>query len=189
MAIIGSGALTLTAIQNEFGGSHPISLSEYYRNGGAVPSNNTGVPTSGAIDIGDFYNAVNEIGVTVSSGASSYNVQTAAFSSYWTTAVPKRLTINSGVTLGHLTVPANMAGTLIIEHNGTDQGTGGSANGGAGGTAMTIQSTGVTINMASGSTISSGGGGGGQGGTGGQGSTTYQASTHCDNCGLSLIHI
>ena len=91
MAIIDSGALTLTAIQNEFGGSHPISLSEYYRNGGAVPSNNTNVSESGLISVGMFYNAVNEIGVTASA-SSTYNVQS-AFSSYWTVAVPKPLVI------------------------------------------------------------------------------------------------
>ena len=181
MAIVDSGALALSAIQAEFGGSHPISLSEYYRNGGAVPSNNTNVATSGAINVGSFYSAVNEIGVTVSSGASTYNEKTAAFSSYWTTAVPKRLTINSGVTLGHLTIPASMAGTLIIDHSGAVQGLGGNSNGAAGSTAMTIQSTGVTINMASGSTISGGGGAGGNGGTGGQGS----ASANSCSCGGS----
>lgn len=181
MALPGSGTLTFQAIQDEFGGSHPISLSEYYRNGGLVPSNNTNVADSGAINVGSFYNAVNEIGVTVTGGASSYNVQT-AFSSYWNVAVPKRLIINSGVTLGHLTVPASMAGTLIIDHSGAVQGLGGNSLGAAGATAMTIQSTGVTINMASGSTISGGAGAGGSGGTGGQGRVTtsyYCCGCHC----------
>ena len=190
MAIIDSGALTFTAIQNEFGGSHPISLSEYYRNGSAVPSNNTNVSESGLIRSGMFYNAVNEIGVAVSSGASTYNVQT-AFSSYWNVAVPKRLTINSGVTLGHLTVPASMAGTLIIDHSGAVQGTGGSSSGAAGGTAMTIQSTGVTINMLSGSTISGGAGSGGNGGTGGQGSYISTGGLCCasGNCCTYLVSV
>ena len=178
MALPSSGPLTFQAIQNEFGGSHPISLSEYYRNGGLVPSNNTNVAESGAINVGSFYDAVNEIGVAVSSGASTYNVQT-AFSSYWNVTVPKRLTINSGVTLGHLTVPASMAGTLIIDNSGSVQGLGGSANGGAGATAMTIQSTGVTINLASGSSISGGGGGAGAGGQGGQGRTVTSVYRGC----------
>lgn len=178
MAIIDSGALAFSAIQAEFGGSHPISLSEYYRNGGAVPSNNTNVATSGAINVGSFYNAVNEIGVTVSSGASTYNVQT-AFSSYWNVAVPKRLTINGGVTLGHLTVPASMAGTLIIDNSGSVLGLGGNSAGAAGSTAMTIQSTGVTINIAAGAAIRAGGGAGGNGGTGGQGRTTTSLGQTC----------
>ena len=187
MAIIASGALSLQAIQNEFGGSHPISLSEYYRNGGAVPSNNTNVSTSGAISSGMFYSAVNEIGVAVSSGASTFNVQT-AFSSYWNVAVPKRLTINSGVTLGHLTVPASMAGTLIIDNAGAVQGVGGNSAGQAGSTAMTIQSTGVTINLASGSTISGGGGSGNVGGVGGQSRAVVSAGTQCNIGNLCSTH-
>lgn len=55
MAIISSGALTMTAIRTEFGGSNPTSLSEYYRNGAYTTSNNTGVPTSGAISMSQFY--------------------------------------------------------------------------------------------------------------------------------------
>jgi len=179
MALPGSGPLTFQAIQDEFGSSHPISLSEYYRNGGLVPSNNGNVPTSGQISVGNFYGAVNEIGVTASSGAASYNVQT-AFSAYWNVAVPKRLTINSGVTLGILTVPASMAGTLIIDNSGAVQGLGGNSAGASGATAMTIQSTGVTINLVSGSTISGGAGAGGNGGTGGQGST--QNNYYCCGC-------
>ncbi len=47
---------SLLAIQNEFGGTNPISLSEYYRGGGLTTTNNTGVPTSGAISLGNFVN-------------------------------------------------------------------------------------------------------------------------------------
>ena len=43
-----SGPLSMSQIQGEFGGSNPISLSEYY---GA----DSGVPSSGTISIGDFY--------------------------------------------------------------------------------------------------------------------------------------
>jgi hypothetical protein len=48
MALQTSGAISLANIQTEFGGSNPISLSEYY----GVAS---GVPGSGAISLGDFY--------------------------------------------------------------------------------------------------------------------------------------
>jgi len=48
MALPSSGALALSDIQTEFGGSNPIGLSEYY---GVA----TGVPASGTIDISDFY--------------------------------------------------------------------------------------------------------------------------------------
>ena len=59
MALPSSGTLTIQDIVNEFGGSAPHSLSEYYRGGSRVqnvPFNN-GVPTSGAISISDFYGA------------------------------------------------------------------------------------------------------------------------------------
>lgn len=48
MALQTSGAISLLDIQNEFGGSNPISLSEYY---GAAD----GIPASGTISISQFY--------------------------------------------------------------------------------------------------------------------------------------
>ena len=99
MAIQSSGTISITDIVNEFGGSVPHSLSEYYRDGGAVPGNNTNVPTSGAISMSNFYSAVNEIQLTISSNTTNYQLSQ-AFGSNWTTAVPKRLTVNSGVTVG-----------------------------------------------------------------------------------------
>ena len=63
MALPTSGPLTLAQIQGEFGGSNPISLSEYYAGGGLVPPGTTGtygaVPSSGAISIRNFYGTSN----------------------------------------------------------------------------------------------------------------------------------
>lgn len=59
MALQSSGAISLANIQTEFGGSNPISLSEYYRGGGLVPSSVTAVPASGTIDFADFYGTSN----------------------------------------------------------------------------------------------------------------------------------
>lgn len=44
-------------LQNEFGGAHPISISEYYRGAGLVPGRapNLGIPFSGQISISQFY--------------------------------------------------------------------------------------------------------------------------------------
>jgi hypothetical protein len=64
MALQSSGAISLANIQSEFGGSNPISLSEYYRNGAYTTSNNTNVPTSGAISIDNFYGAIRAVYVT-----------------------------------------------------------------------------------------------------------------------------
>ena len=57
MTLPSSGALSLSQIQSEFGGSNPISLSEYYRGGGLVPVHgNTGnIASSGLISVSQFY--------------------------------------------------------------------------------------------------------------------------------------
>jgi hypothetical protein len=48
MAIPASGTVSLSDIQTEFGGTNPISISEYYSAAG-------GVPASGEISVSDFY--------------------------------------------------------------------------------------------------------------------------------------
>ena len=59
MALPTSGPLSLADIQTEFGGSNPISLSEYYAGGTYVPAGTSGtygaVPTSGEISLRNFY--------------------------------------------------------------------------------------------------------------------------------------
>lgn len=59
MPLPSSGPLSLNDIQTEFGGSNPISLSEYYAGGANVPAGTTGtygaVPSSGTISIRNFY--------------------------------------------------------------------------------------------------------------------------------------
>ena len=56
MALQNSGAISLSDIQDEYGGSNPIGLSEYYDKGDA--------PSSGAIDLAaDFYGTSNTIPV------------------------------------------------------------------------------------------------------------------------------
>ena len=79
MALQGSGAISLANIQSEFGGSNPISLSEYYRNGAYVTSNNTGVPTSGTVSLSQFYNSVRQFAFTISSNLTTpQNLRTLA---------------------------------------------------------------------------------------------------------------
>ena len=59
MALQSSGAISLNDIQTEFSGSNPIGINEYYRGGGLVPdtATNSSIPTSGTIDLADFYGA------------------------------------------------------------------------------------------------------------------------------------
>lgn len=63
MAIPSTGAVSFSDIQTEFGGSNPISLSEYYAGGGLVPAGTTGtqgaVPSSGAINVNVFHGTSN----------------------------------------------------------------------------------------------------------------------------------
>ena len=61
MALPASGAISLANIRSEYSDTGSTSLSEFYRGGSNVRSNfgynnNTNIPTSGAIDLGDFYN-------------------------------------------------------------------------------------------------------------------------------------
>ena len=73
MALQSSGAISLANIQTEFGGTNPISLSEYYSKGNA--------PASGEIQLAaDFYGTSNTVdldftlqGGTTSRGAGTYS--------------------------------------------------------------------------------------------------------------------
>ena len=169
-----SGPLDMDDIAGEFGGTTPHSLDEYYRNGGFTTSNNTSVPETGAISIGDFYNCIGEIHYTITGNTTDFHCAH-AFGSDWTSTVPKRLYVNTGVTVGGtsgaaINISASMGGTLVVHNSGSIQGYGGAANGGTGGPAISAVSTsGVTIENNSGAFIYAGGGGGGQGGAGGTG--------------------
>lgn len=59
MTLPSSGNLSFSAIQGEFTGSNPISLSEYYKGGSYVGTNptTTSIPTSGQISVSQFYGA------------------------------------------------------------------------------------------------------------------------------------
>ena len=178
MALQSSGAISIANIATEFGGSQPHALNEYYRGGAHVTANNTNVPTSGQIDLADFYGAVKQSSVTISSNNTNLNVHTGVFGGDFTSSIPKLLIINSGVELGAtslsnyaLQVPSGMGGTLNIQNAGTISGAGGdgssSGSGGDGGTALFIASSNVTVTNTG--TIRGGGGGGGRGADGVQG--------------------
>lgn len=53
--------VSFSKLQSEFGGSNPISLSEFYRNGSAVDSDDyaPNVPTSGTISLSQFRGSYN----------------------------------------------------------------------------------------------------------------------------------
>ena len=185
MALQSSGAISLQDIANEFGGSTPHAISEYYRNGGLVPGNNTNIPTSGTIDFADFYGATAATSRQLSNGDTNVNLST-TFGSDWTASIGKILVIPSGAEIGAtggtgnraITVPSGMGGTLTIQNAGTISGAGGAggttsgANGSQGGSALFIASANVTVQNSG--TIRGGGGGGAAGNDGAPGSTGYQ---------------
>lgn len=61
MTIVSSGAISINSLVSEYGGSAPHSMNEYYRGGSLVANhtNNSNIPTSGTIDLADFYGANN----------------------------------------------------------------------------------------------------------------------------------
>ena len=90
-AIPSSGAVSLTDLSTEFGGTAPHSMSEYYRNGDNVPDNNSNVPASGRIRFSDWRGAINQIALNAVN-ATNLDVST-LFGSDWTSTVPKKLTV------------------------------------------------------------------------------------------------
>jgi len=126
MTIPASGTLSLSQIQTEMGGSNPISLSEYYLNGGIVRSSypdgfpiNSGIPASGQISVSNFYNGEGVFvhDVIISTNTANYNLNNVMSAGGWDGIKPvlANVTINSGVTV------------YSNQRNGTSDGTGGTA--------------------------------------------------------------
>ena len=171
MALQPSGLITLSDIQDEFGGVNPISLSEYYRGGAYVTDNNTGVPTSGTNKFSFFYNAVRQFSFTISSNVQEAELRTLALAAGWDGVAPIAATIAEGVWLwsdstssGGLYVNNVPSGSIITNY-GYIIGKGG--NGGyrgeapqAGGPAIVNNVENLTILNMAGAYIAGGGGGG-----------------------------
>jgi hypothetical protein len=147
MSLPSSGTLTLNDIQNEFGGSNPIGLSEYYRGGTYVPNSplTTTIPTSGTIAVSNFYGTSKRIQVasTITGPTTDYNVYTNRSPFYISGITDLTVTVNSGVSVGStsngsyaMLVPSEFSptDTVTIVNNGTIQGAGGP--GGPGGFAV-----------------------------------------------------
>jgi len=71
MTLQTSGNITFADIQTEFGGSNPIEFGEYYSGGAYVPPFTYGtgafpVPSSGTLNIADFYGTSKNVTITLS---------------------------------------------------------------------------------------------------------------------------
>jgi hypothetical protein len=179
MALQGSGQIKLTELVTEFGGTAPYSLKAYYRGGGRVPTNNTNVPTSGAIGLKNFYNAVNRVTAvqTYSTNTTQTTLNVSTLSGYVAGITDVTVYVSSNVYVYStdtatpaLTISGATAGdTVTLVNNGFIMGKGGngteqqgfnSSNGTPGGPAMSL---GYNINITNNSYIAGGGGGGGAG--------------------------
>tara|TARA_B110000971_G_scaffold44083_1_gene43828 strand:+ start:182 stop:1030 length:849 start_codon:yes stop_codon:yes gene_type:complete len=171
MAIQPSGAISLSDIQTEFTGSNPISISEYYR-GLLVTTNNTGVPTSGAITLANFYGAVRQFAFAITGNLTTpQNLRALAVAAGWDGSAPVVATnsaIISSNTTGSpaLIVNGSFPAGVTLLNTGTIVGMGGAGNGGVGGIALTAS---VAISINNSGTLAGGGGGGGYGTPGGTG--------------------
>lgn len=200
MALPASGTLAITEIATEFGDTAPHAMSEFYRGGGKVPDSalNSSIPTSGAINVGGFYNAANRVALalTIASNTQNYDVytQASASPSYVAGVTDLTVTVNPGIVVGSSTtgsyamsVPSAFTSgdTVTIVNNGTVIGRGGNGGnagprytlnldgttGGTGGNALYANYTTVFTNNGTLSGAGGGGGGGrfGYGGAGGGG--------------------
>jgi len=184
MALQEIGPIALSDVQAEFGGSYPISLSEYYRGGSYVPdhSTNAGVPTTGPISLSSFYGAskLEVFNITISSNTDRFNLRSKLVSLGWggSTAVAVVVTVASGVkvyssvagTASFDTGSALPAGSTVkivnlglIEGRAGDGGTGasgGQLNGYPGSNAINLRMP-VSIDNSLGYIYGGGGGGGG----------------------------
>ena len=70
MAVPSSGTISIQDLVDEFGGSTPHAMSEYYRGGSEVPNvpANSGIPTSGTLALSDFYGAVDAVFIAATGG-------------------------------------------------------------------------------------------------------------------------
>ena len=207
MALQSSGAISLADLATEFGGTAPHSMSEYYLNGGLVSSNNTGVPTSGAITLANFYSAFAAIVLDITSNTSDYNILTAATAAGYNAAsdtTPIIVNVAAGVTVNGSSTYAmrtgalnadsdltiNVAATASVE--GYTGATGGydSIPGSPGGDAIyweTATGGSGAYSVVNSGTVGGGGGGGGGGGQMGRALTAYSEPKSGIYCGGPIL--
>jgi hypothetical protein len=189
MAIPVSGPVSILDLATEFGGTAPHSMSEYYRGGGLVPNNNTGVPTSGVISLSDFYGAVAALVLDITSNATAQNILTLATAAGYnasTDTTPIIVNVaagvdivgssgNPGMTTGALNaasdVTINVAATATVCGFDGAQGANGGINtaGSAGGSGTDAIHFAITSGTGTYAVVNSGTVGGGSGGGGGAG--------------------
>ncbi len=160
MAIVGSGTIKFSDLQTEFGGANPISMSEYYRNGSYVGSTNTGVPTSGAISLSNFYGASAADLIPDALNWTDISASSTGTSPYTATGNGNTLTItgiNTSISLDIATTnwstnatgggTPSVSSTITVKKNGVD------ANSLTQASIASNQSRNMTLSVSSGDTV------------------------------------
>ena len=125
MTLQSSGAISLSNIAGEFGGSTPHSLSEYYRGGGLVPNitPNNSIPTSGQISMSQFYGSTATLPIdnNISCTVQTYTVGTGknAFTVYGANSSMSdgSVVTNNGTSLSIANVEISSFGLTGISFN------------------------------------------------------------------------
>ena len=93
MTLQSSGAISFDDIQDEFGGSNPISMTEYY--------GKSTLPSSGEISLSDFYGTANAISTTYKGTSSSFTVSGSG------------IVVCAGMTVGNFSNPPNLTSVTV----------------------------------------------------------------------------
>ena len=153
---LGNTNLKLSEIQTEFGGSNPISMSEYYKGGANVPNGATApngpIPTSGALAMGVFRGSANVTFTNATGG------------SITTSGNYKIHTFNNSGQFGVQALGTNSTFEYVLVAGGGGGGDAG-PEGGAGGAAGVIDGS-QTLNSATNYSVNIGSGGNGNGSDG-----------------------
>lgn len=158
-----TGTVTLADIQQEFGGTEPISLNEYYRGGTYVPdgAGTALIPTSGPISMNNFRGASKTVTITYAiiggGGAGGFGDNNAGEDARGTFGAAGGASSISGTNFQTITAAGGAGG----ENCGGNRGTVGTAG------ASTIYGSGGAggpLNTAGGAASGLGAGGGGGGG-------------------------
>lgn len=170
MALPSSGSISFADIQAEFGGANPISLSEYYRGGSYVTSNNTSVPISGIIQLNNFYGAVKQFSLVISSNQIGQSLRDIAIGAGWNQsdfllATNNAVLSSSSTAVPALTISGSFPNGVALVNNSFIVGMGGAGGnydqaGKPGGTALSAT---AAVTITNNGVIAGGGGGGGAG--------------------------
>ena len=112
-----TGAISLSQIQTGLGGANPISMTEYYKGGAYTASagiGNASIPTSGALDMTDFYGADNTLPPT-----GSRNIGGGPGTTSTSNFLGGNTAYSTAVTSSYYSMPGSP--TLYVVTNGTDE--------------------------------------------------------------------